>query len=388
VLNASNGSSALRVVVVGAGAMGAAAAWCLARRGCTVTLLDRFGIGNDLASSSASETRIFRLSHVERADVRLAVQSLELWREVERQSGEQLLYASGLLQRGPFAVRMADALRAEGVTVHDLDHRQVQAIFPELRPVPDTPAVIQPDGAVTLSRRALQVYAGLAARAGAEVLGRERAIALQTRPSGVRVFTDRRRVDADVAVVCAGPWAPELLSPAGIDLPLEPGLAQVSFFEADVSLDARPSLGERVREDRPGIYGLPTPGVGYKLGYALVDRRRFHPGMRARPVDRQVERDLVQQVREDFPGFRPTPLLTEVAPITLTPDEQFIIDRRGPIVVGACCSGHAFKFSPLLGQLLADLATGGTVPEDARRWRLDRPGLLQATRSGAIPVDP
>ena len=108
-------SEPLRAVVVGAGAMGAAATWCLARRGCRVTMLDRFGIGNDLASSSASETRIFRLSHVERADVRLAVRALELWHELERESGEQLLYPSGLLQRGAFALPMAEALRAEGV---------------------------------------------------------------------------------------------------------------------------------------------------------------------------------------------------------------------------------------------------------------------------------
>ena len=92
-------------------------------------------------------------------------------------------------------------------------------------------------------------------------------------------------------------------------------------------------------------------------------------------------------MREDFPGFRPVALKTDVAPITLTPDEQFVIDRQDQIVIGAGCSGHAFKFSPLLGRLLADLATGGSVPEDARRWRLDRPGLRQGTRSGAISVD-
>ena len=126
----------LRVVVVGAGAMGAAAAWELARRGCAVTLLDQFGIGNDLASSSASETRIFRLAHVDRADVRLAVQALELWHELEREAGERVLYPSGLLQRGAFALRMAEALRAEGVTVHDLDHRQVARAVPRAAPVP------------------------------------------------------------------------------------------------------------------------------------------------------------------------------------------------------------------------------------------------------------
>jgi hypothetical protein len=91
---------------------------------------------HDLASSSASETRIFRLSHVDRADVRLAVRSLELWHELEREAGERVLYTSGLLQRGAFALRMDEALRAEGVAVHDVDHRQVAALFPSCAPTP------------------------------------------------------------------------------------------------------------------------------------------------------------------------------------------------------------------------------------------------------------
>jgi hypothetical protein len=77
--------------------------------------------------------------------------------------------------------------------------------------------------------------------------------------------------------------AGELLKPVGIDLPLEPGLAQVSYFVGRRPSDARPSIGERIHEDRPGIYGLPTPGVANKLGFALVDRRHYFPAMRARP---------------------------------------------------------------------------------------------------------
>ena len=170
----------LRVVVVGAGAMGAAAAW---EPG--ASRLRRSRCSTSSASATTSRRRpparpassASRTSSAPTSAWRSG--SLELWHELEREAGERVLYTSGLLQRGPFALRMAEALRAEGVTVHDLDHRQVAALFPELRPYPDTPAVVQPDGAVTLSRRALQLYADLAARDGAEVFGRERAIALQ-----------------------------------------------------------------------------------------------------------------------------------------------------------------------------------------------------------------
>ena len=93
-------------------------------------------------------------------------------------------------------------------------------------------------------------------------------------------------------------------------------------------------------------------------------------------------------MREDFPGFRPVALKTDVAPITLTPDEQFVIDRQDQIVIGAGCSGHAFKFSPLLGRLLADLATGGSAA-GGRAALAARPAraCAQGTRSGAIAVD-
>jgi sarcosine oxidase len=371
-------------VVVGAGAMGAAAARVLAERGWGVTLLEQHAIGHDLGGSG-HETRSFRLSHSDADDVRLAVRALELWNDLERRGGETLLLRNGLLQRGSVVPPMAAALREAGVRFDELDHRDVSRLFPEMRPQPDAPAIFQPDGAVILARRSILVQVRLACAAGAVVHEGEKCITLSPQGDGVRAFTRRRRIDADVAVVCAGPWSLPLLVPLGLRLPLQAGLAQVTSFRSLYSgWEQRPGLMERTAG--PGVYGMPELRRGYKLGWATINPMTFWKASKVRPYDRENEQALVERVRQDFPGFDPTPLRHEAGPITLVPDELFVIDRRGPIVVGAACIGHAFKFSPVLGELFADLAEQRPLPPEARRFGLDRPTLAPERRSGRVAV--
>ena len=228
-------------VVVGAGAMGAAAARVLAERGWGVTLLEQHAIGHDLGGSG-HETRSFRLSHSDADDVRLAVRALELWNDLERRGGETLLRRNGLLQRGSVVPPMAAALREAGVRYDELDHRDVTRLFPEMRPQPDAPAIFQPDGAVILARRSIWLQVRLACAAGAVVHEGEKCVALSPQGDGVRAFTRRRRIDADIAVVCAGPWSLPLLVPLGLRLPLQAGLAQVTSFRSLL-----PGLGAAAR---------------------------------------------------------------------------------------------------------------------------------------------
>ena len=364
--------------------MGAAAARVLAERGWSVSLIERHAIGHD-HGASGHDTRSFRLSHTDPDDVRLAVRSRELWNDLERRGGETLLVRNGILQRGSVVPPMAAGLRAAGVAYDELDHRDVSRMFPEMRPQPDAPAIFQRDGAVILARRSILLQVRLACAAGATVHENEKCIALAPQGDGVRVFTRRRRLDADVAVVCAGPWSLPLLAPLGLRLPLTAGLAQVTSFRSlHPGWEGRPGLMERTHG--AGVYGMPEAGKGFKLGWATINPMTFWKESKVRPYDRENEQSLVERVREDFPGFDPTPLQHEAGPITLVPDELFVIDRKGPIVVGAACIGHAFKFSPVLGELFADLAEERPVPREAQRFRLDRPTLAPERRSGRVAI--
>jgi sarcosine oxidase len=375
-------SDVMKIVVIGGGAMGAPAAMTLAERGHDVVLLDRHGLPNAQGGSWFG-LRSFRLSHSAPEDVRLAILALERFLDLQRRTGITTYRRLGILHLGTVVAPMSAALEACDVPIRHLDAAQVAKIFPEVRSRYDQPAMFQPDGGVNECVGFLQACSAVMTQHGAEISPKERAIALQPMRDGVLVFTERRRIHADVAIVAAGPWANELLAPVDLRLPLQPGLAQVSYFRGARGDDTeRPSLMERTRSSDEAMYGLITPGIGYKLGFAVVDRDRAYTNLTARPLSMPMEQALVRRVREDFPGFHTGPIQTECGVVTLTPDDRFIIDRRGPIVIGAGCMGHAFKFAPVIGELLADLAEGRTLPAEAQRFRLDRPGLQGASTAG------
>src|SRR6476469_5886518 len=122
------------VVIVGAGLMGAAAAWALTRRGVPVTVLEQFGVGHDRGSSHGS-SRIVRRAYGDALYVSLTGKAFELWREVELRSDQNLLRILGGLdfgsQRDPR--RVASDLAAAGVEYELLPAAQAQARWPGMR---------------------------------------------------------------------------------------------------------------------------------------------------------------------------------------------------------------------------------------------------------------
>ena len=373
-----------KAVVVGAGAMGAAAARALAERGWAVSLIEQHAIGHDLGASGHA-TRSFRLSHTEADDVRLAVRALELWNDLERRSGETLPAtqrpAPARLRRAPDGQGTARGGRAATTSSTTATSR---ACSPRCGPARRARRSSSPTAPSSWRAARSSCRCGSPALRAPSCTRARSASPSPPQGDGVRVFTRRRRLDADVAVVCAGPWSLPLLAPLGLNLPLTAGLAQVTSFRSlHDGWESRPGLMERTHG--AGVYGMPEHGRGFKLGWATINPMTFWKESKVRPYDRD-EQALVERVREDFPGFDPTPLRHEAGPITLVPDEHFVIDRKGPVVVGAACIGHAFKFSPLLGELFADLAEQKPLPPEARRFRLDRPTLAPERRSGRVAI--
>lgn len=349
-------ASAFDVVVVGCGAAGAASAWHTSRRGLRVLALDRFEPGHRRGSSHGSE-RIVRLGHADPAYVRFALDALARWDEVEAAGRVPLLTRSGAVDMG-FADELAELERVtvgEGVRVERLDAGTAARRWSGVRF--DGDVLFQPAGGTVHADRAVSVLRRLAVESGAEIRSVRRVDRVEQREAGVTVHVDGERIDAGVAVVTAGAWSPALL--AGIvDLPgHRVTQEQLAFFRPRIDADW-PALRSL---DAVRHYGMVTPE-------GLVKVAEHHTGPIVEPDRRSFEIEpvtwarLVDWVREWLPGVDPEPVDRSTCLYASTPQEDFVLDRVGDVVVGAGLSGHGFKFVPEIGHRLADLAQGQGWP--------------------------
>jgi sarcosine oxidase len=366
------------VVVIGAGVMGSAAARSLARRGAHTVLLERFELGHTRGSSHGP-TRIFRIAYPDPMYSRMAQRALELWGELEDDAGERLLVRTGGLDAGPVAHLVGQALELVGAPFEWLEPAEAGERFPSIAFDGLHPIVFQPDAAVALADRTVAAQTRLAAEAGAEVVAGVEVAEVRPGEERVVVRTADRAIEARVALVTAGSWAGELLSRLGRSVPLTPVLQTVTYFPPrDPGAAPTPTF---IEWGSPELvwYALDPVGEapGLKVG-AHVGGTPVDPNDGPFAADDALARIQQDYVRRRFPGFDPEPVRAETCLYTMTPDEDFVIDRVGPVVVGAGFSGHGFKFGPLIGEVLAALALGEDPGIDRSRFGLDRPALRPA----------
>lgn len=370
----------MRCVVVGAGAWGLPAAAELAGRGHEVLLLDRHGVAGPLSSSSGP-TRMWRLSHPDRARVRLARRSVEAMERLASAGGSETYLRRGLLWRDDATLgAVVDALTAEDVPHEVVEPGDVGRFFPGLRP-DGRAAVWQPDAGPVLAAESMAAQERLLRAAGGRVeTGPEVVEITTTTPGPVVVCADGRRFAGDVVVLAPGPGAAALLATLGVDVALRPSLQQVVHVGGPCDdLDHLPCLFEGPRDGEPALYAMPTPGRGYKIG---LDRavRDLGPGDDDRTPDAALTAEILERVRRDL-DLTPVARDEQVCSWTTSPDGRFVVDTLpGGVVVACGDSGEGFKFSALMGLVLADLAEGRSPDPDVATFSLARlDGLAPAT---------
>ena len=365
------------VVVVGVGGMGSAALYHLARRGKRVLGLERFDVLHDRGSSHGL-TRIIRLAYFEHPDyVPLLRRAYELWRELEREAGEQLLHVTGIVEGGE---RILDGV-LHSCTEHELEHevlsgREVGARFPGYRLPDDFEVVLQPEGGFVLPERSIVAHVDGALSLGASVRAHEQVLDWSETESGVRVRTDRGVVEAERLVLTAGAWSQDVAR-------LPPGL--VGAVRQSLAW-LQPRKPELFRPDRLPVfnlaldgehyYGFPAYGIpGFKLGRYDHFGRGGDPDEVSREPTLEDEAPLRAFAERYFPeGAGPT-IALKTCLFEPTPDEHFLIDHHpdtDAAIVGAGFSGHGFKFCSVVGEILAELAVDGSTPHDIGLFRLDR----------------
>lgn len=373
------------VVVIGLGVIGLSTAGALARRGHVVVGLDRWGSGHRVTSSTGA-SRSIRVAYDDERYVRLAREAFEGWRRLEASQGVTLLVETGQVDLGPNAKldALTATMRAAGVGFDELDAAGTRRRFPELLMRAGERGLFHPEAGTVLADAAMRALAIDAAKAGAVLSMRERCVGIEIASDGVEVVTDTRTVHAAQVVIAAGPWSGELLRAVGIELPLAPAIAQVTFIQA-LPLVGRPGLADWLMDDGVGVYGHPVPGVGYKFAFDAGSAEPWLPDVEEWPPDLAEQDRLVAWLGERLPTVEPRVALTQRHPWTMTPDGDFAIDRRGPIVVAAGCSGHAFKFGPALGALVADVADG-SPRDDLGLFSLDRRAMRSGHASPSTPI--
>jgi sarcosine oxidase len=372
----------MRVVVVGAGCWGLPAAAELARRGHDTVLIDRHGPAHQLGSSSGP-TRIWRLSHPDALRVRLALRSVDAWERLESLTGIQAILRRGLLWRGEeSAPRVIAALTAENVPFEVYEPDDVTKVFPGLRP-DGRVGVWQETAGPVLASSALDAQVGLFAMNGGRLEIGPNIRAIESTSEGVRLTAEDGRVfEAEVAVIAPGPGAGALFEALDLDVKFEPVLEQVCHVGRAPATDSMPCLYDGPIGDEPGMYGMPTPGRGYKLGIDHSLRAWSEDDLDRAPSP-YVSSLISERVVRNFTELDPTVLDAQVCSWTDSPDGRFVIDTvmDGRVVVAAGDSGEGFKFSALMGLILADLAEGQSPDADVATFGLAR----FANGGGVVP---
>jgi len=330
------------VVVVGCGVMGAATARALAMNGHGVVVLERFEIGHASGSSHGS-ARIYRHSYTDARYVRMMHDALPLWRALEEEAGERLLVETGAVNIGENLDELERAISVGGGSPQRFSPEEVLARFGVRAPLA---AVFDPSAGVVRADAAWRALTSSAVNHGAVMKENARVLALRPRGDRVDVVTENETIDARTAIVTAGAFARELLAPAGIDLPVRVTRETVSYFPVSAAVPVIIDWSD------PLVYALPAGDGTLKIG-------RHITGPVADPEGREEPRHDAEArawIAEHVPAAGTTPRAQETCLYTMTADENFILERHGPVVVGSPCSGHGFKFAPLIGARLAAMA--------------------------------
>jgi monomeric sarcosine oxidase len=366
------------VVVVGAGLTGAATAWALSRAGHSVVVFDAYGFGHDKGSSHGT-SRIFRRVYPDALYIGMTGRALEGWRKLEADSGARLLQVRGGIDHGSRRDPQAlAAVAAEHRLAHELlSPAEAQERWPGM--VFDGPVLFQPDAGVVDADASLAAFLDVARRNGACLMPHTPVEAIEVRDDHVLVHAGEP-VRARRVVLAAGGWLPELLDSCELGIPLPPVQVtqqQVFHFRQRDPQAVFPVL---VYKEDHQIFGLPSGGDGGPRAAMKIAR---HDGgtpttasTRSGLVDAADRRLIVDYVDQWLPGLVPDPVAEGTCLYTMTDDDDFILDRRGPVVVASPCSGHGAKFAPLLGEIITDLALGRAEahPRFALRRDRDPPG--------------
>jgi len=358
------------VAIAGLGAMGSAAAFHLAQRGRRVLGLDRFHPPHALGSSGCSTRIILEAYFEDPLYVPLVQRAYALWNALQTRRGEELLRITGALMIGPpDGVLVTGARRS--AELHNLPHEMLTAAdlgkrHPALRPRADMAAVWEPRAGVLMADACIAAHLELARASGADLRMDEPLSRWEIDGSGVRIFTNRGDYRAEQLLLTAGAWIAQLVPDLALPFAIE---RQVLYWfapavETDALTPARCPVHLWEFAPRRFFYGFPDLGYGVKVGLHHDGELMDPDGPRREASGGEIA-DIRELVRSFVPSADGILRSTSICMYTNTPDGHFWIDRHpehAQVLIASPCSGHGFKFAPVIGEALAEWLMEGRRP--------------------------
>jgi len=360
------------VIVLGLGAMGSAAAQHLAQRGKTVLGIEQFTSPHDRGSSHGG-SRMIRQAYFESPDyIPLVLRAYTLWRKLERDTDTRLLCITGGMNIGPrdgeLVQRTIAASARHSIPFEILEESAIRKRFPVVVPQLDDVAVHETNAGYLFPEECIRCQLKMASSAGAELLFEESVLSWLATGDHVEVRTGKGTYTAGHLVIAAGPWANEALH--GL-MPLRVTRQVMAWIQPTTGV--APFLPQHfpvfLCEDAHGGfpgYGFPAldgPTGGIKAAIHGSD-------MVCTPesVDRTIHasdlRRIVEKLRARIPALDGAVVKAQTCMYTMSPDEHFVIGthpRFAACTIACGFSGHGFKFAPVVGEILADLAASGST---------------------------
>ncbi len=375
-------------IVVGVGALGSATAYRLARAGAgRVLAIEQFALGHGRGGSD-DHSRIIRHAYHSAVYTALTHEMFQAWRDVEDESGLQLVTTTGGLDLARLGTPGELELHNYGATLpadverEHLDADEVRRRWPQWSIDDDTVAMYQPDGGLLDIRRANGAHRALARARGVELLADTKVLALHHHPTHVEVVTSAGTFEAGSVVLCTASWAADLLAPLGYDWRFTISQEQVSWFATPNVRDFLPDRFPMwIWHDEPLFYGFPIYGeVAVKVSrdvsgrWVTADTRSFDP----EPSETEMFADFL---RRRVPGALGPELFSRTCIYDMTPDRDFVLDRLPghPRITVGFGAAHAAKFAALIGEILTEVALEGTSRHPIDSFRADRPALNDPT---------
>jgi monomeric sarcosine oxidase len=383
------------VIVIGGGTLGLSAAYYAAARGLNTLLLEQFDSLANPEGGSGGASRMFRVMYSPAYMAQLAEISLALWQEIEVASGTDILWTQPLLFYGDAENTVEGNLGTMREILAKLgapyawypDATSIMQANPGFQTMPqEYVGLAQPNSAVIRAQESVTAFASLATNAGATLLVNQPATIATINPP-YQVNCPAGPYTANALILCPGAWTNAVLQPLSRPLNLTIWQMTVAYFQADVTNFNYPLWYEFGPNEQSLFYGFPPDEMpGYlKVSADFTNFTVTDPGQLTYQPDPQILAQLGSFLQQRFNGVQATPSNATTCLYTMSADYQMILDRfpNQNIAIFTGDSGRGFKFTPLFGRILVDLATTGQTYYDISPFAMTRPGIIQGSTGPA-----